>query len=210
MSDDVMQEMTQEERLKAILYQFITLYERWAEDRQAAAKQGADTTQLVNIFIEQVKRFKELEPQVRQQILTSIQNTTTSAVKTISEEIGKEATRAVESTARQLTNSVEQTQRTLGAYQQEVVTTQWKVILTTAVTTIATCLLLVWLLMPKPTLPLTDDQIKDMYGGKLMTLVWPKLSEKERKHWKALADQITNPVQNNNDTGANDQEAATN
>ena len=191
-------EMTQEDQLKAILYQFITLYERWAEDRQAAAKQGADTAQLVAVFLEQVKNFQSLEPKVRQQIINSIESASKSTLKSIGTEIGKEATRAVEDTARQLSISTEAAQRTLTAYQHEVVMAQWKVILTTAITTIATCLLLVWLLIPKATLPLTDDQVKDLRGGQLMSLVWPKLSKKEQDHWLALAKQIEHPEQNNN------------
>lgn len=192
--------MTQEDQLKAILYQFITLYERWAEDRQAAAKQGTDTAQLVNIFIEQVKRFQELEPQVRQQIISSIQNANTNAVKTISEEIGKEATQAVENTARQLSHRVEQVQKTLGAYQNEVAKTQWQIILTTMLTSIVTCLLLVWLLIPKPTLPLTEEQLNYLGNGKMLELVWPKLSKQEQQHWLKLADEVQYPqVQGSSD-----------
>lgn len=194
MSDnETLQELTMEDRLKAIAYQFIALYERWSEDRQLAAKQGADTAELVKLFTEQVKNFKTLEPNVREQIRVSIQNAISSSAKTIGEEIGKEANRATENTVRQLANATEKTEQTLRHYQSEVITTQWKVIGISVFTTIVTCLLLVWLLIPKPTLPLTDAQVKDLYSGQAMDAVWPQLSKQEQQHWLALANQAEHP-----------------
>lgn len=199
-------EMTSEDRLKAVLYQFITLYERWAEDRQVAAKQGADTAQLVTVFLEQVKNFQSLEPKVRQQISNSIESASSSAVKSMGKAIGEEATRSVEDTAKKLKTTVEATQRTLNAYQEEIVMVGWKVILTTAVTSIVICLLLVWLLIPKATLPLTDQQINFLNDGQLMHVIWPKLSKKEQQHWLVLADQIEHPKQTDeNSTSDNNQ-----
>jgi len=186
-------EMGIEDRLKAIAYQFITLYERWSEDRQAAAKQGADTAELIQLFTEQVKGFKELEPKVRQQILESIQNAAAGVAKTVAEATTKEATRATEAITQQLASATQQAENTLNHYQADVIANQWKMIGITAITTIITCLLLVWLLIPKPTLPLTNDQIKDLRSGQLMALVWPKLTKKEQAHWLKLADEVTHP-----------------
>lgn len=204
MSDnETLQELTMEDRLKAIAYQFIALYERWSEDRQLAAKQGADTAELVKLFTEQVKNFKTLEPNVREQIRVSIQNAISSSAKTIGEEIGKEANRATENTVRQLANATEKTEQTLRHYQSEVITTQWKVIGISVFTTIVTCLLLVWLLIPKPTLPLTDAQVKDLYSGQAMDAVWPQLSKQEQQHWLELANQAEHP-ENGSDDGEQD------
>lgn len=193
MNDMSPTEMTAEDRLKAVLYQFVSLYERWSEDRQIAAKQGADIKDIISVFIEQLNHLKNLTPQVRQQLLGSVQTSAREAIKTISETIGKEATGAVEATARQLANTVEKVQQTLTAYQYEVVNTQWKIILSTMVTTLAASLLIFWLFMPKPVLPLTDKQIKDLRSGQLMSLVWPKLSQQERQHWLKLADEVQYP-----------------
>ena len=188
-------EMTPEDRLKAVLYQFVTLYERWAEDRQLAVKQGADIAQLVAVFVEQVKNFQALESTVRQKISNSIESASSSAVKLIGEEIGKEATHNVKNTTRQLSTTVEAAERILNAYQEEVVRVGWKVILATMVTSVVTCLLLVWLLIPKATLPLTDQQLMFLNEGQLTATVWPKLSKKEQQHWQALADQTEHPQQ---------------
>jgi hypothetical protein len=53
-----------------------------------------------------------------------------------------------------------------------------------AFATIVTCLLLVWLIIPKPTLPLTSSQIMNLRSGQLTN--WPKLSKKEQQHWIEL------------------------
>lgn len=190
-------ELTMEDRLKAIAYQFIALYERWSEDRQVAAKQGADTAELVKLFAEQVKNFKELEPKVRQHLAASIQNATTTAAEKIGETIGKEASRATEQVTRQLANATERTERTLNQYEREIVTSQWKIIGIAVITTVVTCLLALWWIIPKPTLPLSDRQLKYATDGILMEQVWPKLSKQEQAHWLKLADEVTHPASAN-------------
>lgn len=177
----------QEESFRALLYQFMELYERWEADREIITKQGADIAQLVSVFTEQVQRFQELEPQVKKQIIASIQNSTTKAVEIISERIGQEATREVEDITRKLKDEVWQAQRLLNDYQQEVINSQWKTILIAACTTVATCFLVVWLLMPKATLPLTTKQIDDLNNGQIIRLIWPTLSKEEKEHLNKLA-----------------------
>jgi hypothetical protein len=187
-SDEVtFQEFAMEKRLKAIAFQFVKLYERWSEDRQAAAAQGADMTELVRLFTEQVESFRELEPEVRKHLAASIHNATLSAAEKIGSVIGKEATYATEQIARELLDVTRRTEQTLTRYETEIIMTQWKVIGIGAFTTIVTCLLLVWLLIPRPTLPLTSSQIMNLRSGQLTNKVWPKLSKKEQQHWLDLA-----------------------
>lgn len=44
------EEETAEERLKAVAYQFMMLYESWAEDHQKSAKQNDKLAQLAKYF----------------------------------------------------------------------------------------------------------------------------------------------------------------
>ena len=186
-------ELSLDDRLKAIAYQFVKLYERWSEDRQVAAKQGAELAELVTQFTQQVDKFMQLEGQVRQQLANTIQTTTQETVKTLSGVISREARQAIDKTAFSLDAKVHHATQVLSAYKDEVINTQWKVIVTTVITTVATCLLAVWLLIPAPTLPLTETQVKELYGGQMMNQVWPKLTKKERRHWLALRHQIEHP-----------------
>jgi len=186
MSHESTQALTQEERLKAIVYQFISLYERWSEDRQLAAKQGADTAALIKTFTEQVEQFKTLEPEVRRHIVSSIQRSTVDAANVISEKIRQEANHAIENTVQQLADAVERAERVLHAQQKNIRTNQWKIITCTVLTTLAASLLLVWLLMPKPVLPLTPKQMTYLSNGQAMEVIWPTLSKKERAHFLKL------------------------
>jgi len=123
---------------------------------------------------------------VRQQIVRTIQQAMANTVKTVSEEIAKEATRTVEYTVRQLQMSVDSAQRTLQGYQREVITTQWKVVGVSIFTTIVSCVLIFWLLLPKPTLPLTNEQVHHLASGMALDRIWPKLSKKEQNHFIEL------------------------
>lgn len=181
-------ELAMEDRLKAIAYQFIALYDRWSEDRQVAAKQGAQVEELVALFTEQVQSFKELEPKVRRHLAKSIENATFEAAERIGEIIGREATRATDQIAGHLLEVTKRTEQTLMRYETETMMTQWKVICISTLTTIVTCLLLVWLLIPRPTLPLTSNQIEDLASGHLLGKVWSKLSKQEKDHLLKLAN----------------------
>jgi hypothetical protein len=200
--NELTEAMNMEDRLKGIAYQFIALYERWSEDRKKANEQAADTAVLVKIFTEQVKEFKELSPQVRQKIMTSIQNAASGVGKAIGEEVSKASTLATENTARQLAQSVDRAEKILNNYEGEVVTSQWKVISVAALITVTTCFLIFKFLMPVPTLPLSDKQIEYLHSGEMMSLVWTKLTKKEQQHWKKLADQIEHPEQGSDNNSA--------
>jgi hypothetical protein len=193
--EGLVQEMSLDDRLRATLFQFIKLYERWSEDRQEAAKQAADMDELVALFTAQVESFKELVPQTCKYLGKSIRDAASNVVNLMGEEISKGALSATELVVKDLARTTEKAENTLACYQKEVVTTQWKVIGISVLTTIATSLLLVWLLIPKPTqiLPFTNTQIKELYDGKLLALVWPKLSKKEQDHWLELVNQIAHP-----------------
>lgn len=188
--------LTQEDRLKAVLYQFIKLYERWSEDRQVSAKQGADMAELAADFSAQVKLFKSLEPKVRQKIITSIETASANIANTVAEAVGKEAAKAAEETVKKLKQSVEQAQYVLNRYEKELVTSHWKVIAVSALVTVLTCLLLVRFLIPEPTLPLTNLQVQMLSNGLEMDKVWPKLSKEEQDHWQSLSDADWNEDRN--------------
>jgi hypothetical protein len=87
---DTTQALSLEDRLKAILYQFLKLYERWSEDRQVSMKELADLNELVGDFSQEVTQFKKLEPKVRQHLAASIHQATSDAVEAMSEKMRKD------------------------------------------------------------------------------------------------------------------------
>jgi hypothetical protein len=194
-TDNDSQSLTHEDRLKAIAYNFVKLYDRWSEDRLLAAKQGADTAELVKQFTEQVKRFETLEPSVRHHIHTTIQQSTSNVAKTVTDETMKAAIRATAEIADELKSIVHRAEDTLKRYQTEVITTQWKIIGVTIITTVLTCLLIVKLLMPVPALPLSNQQIHNLSFGELMNATWPKLSKQEQQHISGLTTEALSELE---------------
>ena len=128
MSQESSGEFPIEDRLKAIAYQFVTLYERWSEDRQHAAKQSADLADLIALFEKHMEKFGVLDAAVRQELKKTIQSETKEAVKIVSDTISRETAQAIEKTVSSLNFTVTQADKTLRYYQEEALMTQWKMI----------------------------------------------------------------------------------
>jgi hypothetical protein len=60
--------LTAEDHLEAILFQFVNLYERWSEDRQVGAKQGAKIEKLIMSLADEVSSFRSAGKKVREDI----------------------------------------------------------------------------------------------------------------------------------------------
>ena len=181
-------EMSQEDRLKAVLYQFITLYERWAEDRQLAAKQGADTAELIKLFSAQVKDFKTLESKVRQELANTVHQSATAATKEMTEKISKIATEQVDSSAKRLHKAADEAAHQMNAYRQQFDRWLYGSIAAIFVVAIVVGVLVAHFIMPEPYLPLTGQQLQTYEHGRLFEAFWPKLSKKEKDHLIGLAN----------------------
>ena len=110
MSDET-KELLHEERLQALVFKFLQLYDRLSEDRLVTAKQGADTAELVKLFTEQVKHFEALEPNVQKSLTASINNATLSVAKTIGDEVRTAATHSIEEVNQRLLTTVQRAEK---------------------------------------------------------------------------------------------------
>jgi hypothetical protein len=174
--------LTSEEQLEAILFQFVTLYDRIAEDRQVTAKQGADIAKFVKEFAREVTQFSSLEEKVRNDIHACIKNEAKSMTTDIGKSLARTAFSETEPTINKLREATNDARRLLNVYYAEMSTTHWKIILAAVASSILTSLLIVWLLMPKPTLPLSDLQLTRYELGKTFSEVWGGLP-KEKQDW---------------------------
>lgn len=202
MSDnEVIQELTLEERLKAIAYQFIALYERWSEDRQLAAKQGADTAELVKLFTEQVKNFKTLESSVREQLRVSIQQAVHQSTQKISEKVDDLASQKLEHVNHKLTTAADHLVHRLQQQEQE----SFKMTGIFLVVIFVMCILVSFMVgkwaVPQPYLPLSEQDLQTYQNGLLFNSFWPNLSKKEQKRLEALAERRQDSgIQDSNST----------
>lgn len=180
------QALQQVQRLESVLFQFVQLYERWSEDRQVVAKLANSIKELGDVLIQQMQRFGELEPQVRRKIEESISIASNQVGRVIAEEANKCALNQVKHTVDQLEATVERARKAIVTYEREVVSMHWKVIIGSVITTVLTCVLLVWLVIPEPAIPLTKNQVKLLTNGELFDVVWPKLTKKEQERWHQI------------------------
>jgi hypothetical protein len=179
--DEQEESLTPEEHLEAILFQFVNLYERWSEDRQVTAKQSADLAKLVKEFAQQVNEFASLEEKVRDDIHTSMRREAENMAVYLGQTIGDSARQQIAPTVKKLEEASHEARGNLVSYYSELSSYKWVTIGVAAFTTILTSLLMVKLLMPTPTIPLTAQQI-DTYGaGEVFQSILPKLSARQRQ-----------------------------
>jgi predicted PurR-regulated permease PerM len=145
------------------------------------------------MFSDEITGLKDLEPIVRDQLVSSISNATRRAAESIGKVLNQEANATVNKAADKLMDSVRAAQNSLSSYQSELTSNWWFWAGLSFMTSLLTSLVLVAFLMPKPTLPLIDQQIRWLHNGQTMEIIWPKLSKKEQQHWQALADQTRQP-----------------
>ncbi len=186
---ETQEELTMEDRLKAIAYQFITLYERWSEDRQVAAKQGADTAELVKLFTEQVKNFKTLEPSVREQIRVSIQQAVNQSTQKISEKVDAMASQKLENASHKLTTAANDLVNRLQQQEQESSKMFWSFLAAIFVMCVLVSFIVGKWAVPQPYLPLSNQDLQTYQNGLLFNSFWPKLSKKEQKRLETISEE---------------------
>ena len=123
MDDNV---LTAEEQLKAVLYQFISLYNRWAEDRQATALQGAALAECIKTFSAQVAHFKTYEASVRETIQNSIRADSKNMATFIGGSIQEAAIKEVGPIVKTLNEAVYDAGTTLSRFQSATDLMHWK------------------------------------------------------------------------------------
>jgi DNA-binding ferritin-like protein (Dps family) len=175
------------EHLESLLYQFVNLYERWSEDRQVAAKQGADIAKFIEAFKEEVERFETLEEEVREDIKTQIHTEAKNMAVYMGRTVVDAASKEMEPTVKRLQKTVDEAENTLSRYQGESRWMHWAMIGLMAVTSILTSLIVALWVMPKPMLPLSKDELSTYQSGEVLESVWPKLTSKQKQWFLDLA-----------------------
>lgn len=171
-----------EEQLEAILFQFVTLYERWSEDRQKAAKQGADIEKIIKQFASEVDRFSAIENAVIAKLKSSIEHTTVNISGMVHAAVSQAVDSSLDGSAQKIKDSAQHAKNIFSEYQSSLNWSHWKLIALTVLSSIVTSLLIVFWVMPKPTLPLTDTQIATYQHGLMLNSFWDKLTARQ-KNW---------------------------
>lgn len=181
------QELTMEDRLKAIAYQFIKLYERWSEDRQVLMKQAADTATLMQQFDQQLNQFKEIDAAFRKRLGEFIRQEAANVGKEVGEAVGQSASEAataqVEAVAESLQKTVDSAQRAIQAQTDTIKSITWVfwvIVFAVGLFGGLSAGAVVYHFMIKPP-ALTKDQQLTLEAGEFAQSLWPKLSKKEQQ-----------------------------
>lgn len=211
--------LTQEDHLESILYQFVTLYERWSEDRQVAAKQGADLAKFVKQFVNQGEVFtKQLEKPIHElhQRLGELEDIESRLVDGVQERITKtsfvfscqvkdDIRKMIDTEIRPLIADVRgaacDVKKSLTPYKAKTFFSDFAVdlkmtsciILFLVVVSVLSGAITAKWLMPTIKTQLSDQDISYLEAGKSLRYVWPKLSKSEQDKLQKLITENRDP-----------------
>ena len=174
--------LSSEDHQQALLFQFVSLYERWSEDRQVAAKQAYDLTKQLEQFREEVGRFSRIEEAVIGKLKQSLHET----VVDLSEKVGGATAEALNvtlgSSVKRIDGAAKAVETILAGHQEIRWLSQFKTLVLNVLCSLVVSGFVVWFFMPKPTLPLTKHDMNIYRMGEQFSLLWARLP-KEKKQW---------------------------
>lgn len=185
-------QFTPEAPLKTTKSQYLKLYERLSEDREAFTKQLSKLEDFSLRLEKQIRGFNTLESEVRHQLINSIQTEVKNATESIGKEIKASAYSALDKTAALLKQTAHDTAKALEAYRAQS-RPSW--IETTAFALIASVLssiIIVEWLMPTPVWPVSKPDMTAFESGIILEEIWKDTSDNTKKELTALAQQKLN------------------
>lgn len=182
LNEEIKRTLSVEDYQQAVLFQFMTLYERWSEDRQVAAKQGYDLAKALQQFSKEVERFSSIE----EAVIVRLRKSLNEATLALSEKVNTATAEALNTTLGASVECMEKASRTvetiLAANQQIRSFWQLKTFAFNVLCSLLVSGLVLWFFMPQPTLPLSEEDMNTYVIGKRFARIWPTLS-KEKQQW---------------------------
>jgi hypothetical protein len=181
----------EDERVKILVLQNIKLYKQWTKENESLKAGLEKQEKMLELFTQKLNKFDQLEAKVRSDLVAAIANSSKVLLDDIREKIGNSATSSVDQTARELKSVVSDASHALTRYKEETQGNQTRNLLMTIGVAIASSLLIVWFLIPKPILPLTWNMLQTYFHGEILEDTWASLPDKTRKEFIEVARQKT-------------------
>ncbi len=173
--------------LENILYKFLSLHDLIAKQQHLLQLQNEQLTKEIASLAEVIAQHQKLEPAIRQQLAVSVQMVAKNLGTKLGEETRKAMYQAIDQTAYQLQRASEQTHRALENAHAFANHRFWKELAITLACSIISSILSVWLLIPAPTVPLTNEQMALYQLGNNFNDLYQKLPKREQKQlWDRL------------------------
>jgi hypothetical protein len=192
MTGAVIEQQNADERLKEMFRRLLELYERHAQERQLIVKEKEEMNRLVQLLVSQTKEVGQYENGIRKRIQDCIKESANAAMnnieKSIAEKFGKSNEEFINKNM-QISQLIESVIEEFHAERKQF---PWKIFSVAILSGILSSFLMTWILMPKPTLPLTTEQISYLQEGQMLVQMWPKLTKQEQARLKMLSYQVMN------------------
>lgn len=185
MTESTVEQQNTDDRLKDTFRRLMELYERHAQERQLIVKEQEEVNRLVQLLVNQTKEIGQYEEGIRKRIQSCINESATEAVKSIETTIIESARNKIDETHTAINVLIQSAQA-----EKLQSPPPFRFMSITIACSVLTGLFAAWILIPKPTLPLTSQQVVYLQQGKALNEIWPKLSRAERDKLKMLSENI--------------------
>jgi hypothetical protein len=194
MTEPVITEKANVDRLEAIFFQLLQLYDRCTEEHQLLInKEKEELGKLAQALETQVKEMGKTGVVIRQSIQDSIQTSANTVMDKVADLLVQKSHVTIEKAISKTEKHHQLIEATMDTFRREKNRSSWKMMGLTLFSSTVTSLLAVWLLLPKPTLPLTGEQLNYLRDGQMLAQIWPNLSDPEKTHLKNVADNVLHP-----------------
>jgi hypothetical protein len=191
MSESSIAKTTIDERLENVFRQLLDMYERHAQERQLIIKEKEELSKLTHLLINQTKEIGQYETGIRKRIQDSIKESANVAMQEIGISVADKSGQAIH----KIDKSCASIEDVINRFRCEKSQSAWKIIGMSMTSSVFAALLTVWLLIPKPTLPLSSEQISYLQEGQMLTQMWPKLTMQEQDRLKAVSYEVLHSSQ---------------
>jgi len=178
------------DRLEKIFYQLLDTLDRQSQERQLLVREKEELGKLTQLLINQTKEVGQYEAGIRKRIQDCIKESANEAMNSIEKSISEKSNHSIEQSISKIAQICKSMDLTIEAFRAEKNKSSWKIFVVAIISGILSSILLTLALIPKPTLPLTTEQIGYLQEGQMLVQMWPKLTKQEKNRLKAVSYEI--------------------
>lgn len=190
MSEAAVAKQNVDERLENVFRQLLDLYERHTQERQIIIKEKEELGKLTHLLVNQTKEIGQYETGIRKRIQDCIKDSSDVAIQEIEKSVADKSSQAVAQLLHKIDNSFASMENVINHFRREKRQLTWKTFCIAIVGSVITALLIVCLFMPKPTLPLSSEQLSYLQEGQMLAQMWSKLTKQEQARLKAVSYEL--------------------
>lgn len=186
--------------LNDLFYNFTVLYERWNEDKLAFAKQLIKLEQVTKDFTVRINDLEQTKNQVKKDIASSVYEAGVKVSTQITNEARIVIEKEITASTNKLHNIIEKNTNEIRTANNCITsaTCGWglSTLAATVLVGFAIGMLVLYLMMPTPSRPITGEELATYENGRHFETFWPKLSQEEKDRLNAISLGMSVPKYN--------------